>query len=346
MNRYDLTRAGALVALLAALVCGFAPMTASAVEEKAETMYRLYNEFTGEHFYTSSAAERSSLMRSGWDDEGVAWIAPASSKTPVYRLYNPHVSGGDHHYTTSRSERDALVREGWRSEGIGWYSDDSRGTALYRLYNPNAVTGTHHYTSSASERDALVKEGWKNEEIAWYGLVGTNIMGSSLADAELLASYYRATVGEKTYPSNVYKEKGAATIDDFCRILVEEAEAEGVRAEVVFTQAMKETGWLRFGGAVKVEWCNFAGLGAVNSNPVEGANHFKDVRTGLRAQVQHLKAYASTEPLNNPCVDLRFDLVSRGCAPNLEDLNGRWAVPGNGYGESLAAMIDAILEMK
>lgn len=309
-------------------------------------MYRLYNPYTGEHFYTSDSLEREGLAEQGWTNEGFAWRAPGKSDTPVYRLYNSHVSGGDHHYTPSEEERDALVEAGWTSEGIGWYSDDDKTVELYRLYNPNASTGTHHYTTSASERDALLKAGWEDEGTAWFGLQGTPIMGDSQATAELLASYYRKSVGEKTYPSDVYAEKGAETIDEFCKILVEEANAEGVRAEVVFVQAMKETGWLRFGGAVKVEWCNFAGLGAANSNPVDGANRFEDVRTGLRAQVQHLKAYASTDDLVNECVDIRFGLVRRGCAPTLEDLNGRWAVPGNGYGESLSSMIDALLASK
>jgi hypothetical protein len=67
-------------------------------------------------------------------------------------------------------------------------------------------------------------------------------------------------------------------------------------------------------------------------------------REGVRAQVQHLKAYASTEPLKQECVDPRFKLVTRGVAPSWEDLNGRWAVPGNGYGESIVDIHRRILE--
>lgn len=116
------------------------------------------------------------------------------------------------------------------------------------------------------------------------------------------------------------------------------ARAEGVRSDVVFCQAMKETGWLQFGGDVKPEQCNFAGLGAVGGGAA--GCYFPDVYTGLLAQVQHLKGYASTAPLNSACVDPRFHLLTRGCAPLLEDLNGRWAVPGIGYGESLVSMIE------
>ncbi|MGO4974062.1 hypothetical protein [Bifidobacterium boum] len=84
-------------------------------------MYRLYNRFTGEHFYTSSSVERDSLVKVGWRSEGTGWVAPKSG-APVYRLYNPYVAGGDHHYTMSVKERDALVKAGWRAEGTGWYA--------------------------------------------------------------------------------------------------------------------------------------------------------------------------------------------------------------------------------
>ena len=133
-------------------------------------MYRLYNKWTGEHFYTASATERNSLTKVGWTYEGTGWTAPKKSNTPVYRLYNPYVNGGDHHYTTSATERDALRSEGWRYEGVGWYSDDAKGVPLYRQYNPYAVTGTHNYTADTRERDHLISLGWRDEKIAWYGV--------------------------------------------------------------------------------------------------------------------------------------------------------------------------------
>ena len=168
-----------------------------------------------------------------------------------------------------------------------------------------------------------------------------SIMGMSMTTADQMASYYRAVVGASTYPSSVYASKGASTIDDFARIVYEEAKAEGVRAEVVFCQAMHETGWLRFGGDVSANQCNFAGIGATGGG-VTGAT-FADVRTGIRAQVQHLKAYASTEPLNNACVDPRFNYVTRGIAPTLDDLDGRWAT-GIGYGAKIYQLIQQLLK--
>lgn len=155
------------VSLIALALMAFTPAQAQAAD-----MYRMYNPNSGEHFYTADAGEYESVGAAGWDQEGVAWIAPKSSNTPVYRLY----SGTDHHYTPDAAERDHLLSVGWKDEGIGWYSDDAKGVGLHRLFNPHvdpsAATnnsGSHHYTISAAERDNLVQLGWIYENIGWYG---------------------------------------------------------------------------------------------------------------------------------------------------------------------------------
>lgn len=130
-----------------------------------QTMFRLYNPNSGEHFYTSSTVERDSIIAVGWQDEGTGWIAP-SGGDPVYRLYNQYA--GEHHYTTSVVERDMLVSVGWNDEGVGWYAGGER--PLYRLYNPNAYANNHHYSTDVGERDILISIGWQDEGIAWYGV--------------------------------------------------------------------------------------------------------------------------------------------------------------------------------
>jgi len=170
-----------------------------------------------------------------------------------------------------------------------------------------------------------------------------SIMGTPFVSDSDLAGYYKKKVGESTYPAAVYSSFGAPSIDEFCSIVFEEACAEGVHPEVVFCQSMIETGWLRFGGSVKAEQCNFAGIGAVSTSA--SGTSFPDVRTGVRAQVQHLKAYASLSPLNKACVDPRFNLVERGCAPLLTDLDGRWAVPGDGYGNRIYRLVSELISL-
>ena len=113
-----------------------------------------------------------------------------------------------------------------------------------------------------------------------------------------------------------------------------ECAMEGVKVEVAFAQAMKETNFLRYGGDVSIEQYNFAGIGATGGG--EPGCSFPNVQTGIRAQVQHLKAYASNEPLNNPCVDPRFKYVERGTAMYTEWLG----INENPYGKGWALAKD------
>ncbi|WP_404331948.1 glucosaminidase domain-containing protein [Mesobacillus maritimus] len=109
----------------------------------------------------------------------------------------------------------------------------------------------------------------------------------------------------------------------------------GIRGDVAFAQSMHETDYLRFTGVVQPEQNNFCGLGATGPNN-PGAS-FETPREGVLAHLQHLYAYASTKPLPRryPLVDPRFDLVDRGSATTWVGLNGKWAVPGTTYGQSI-----------
>ncbi|KXB62598.1 glucosaminidase domain-containing protein [Olsenella sp. DNF00959] len=345
---------GTSVALAAASAClalaiGMAAASPALAQNSGASidMQRLYNPNSGEHFYTADTSEASGLVSLGWRHEGSGWVAPQKSSTPVYRLYNPNA--GDHHYTTSVEERDVLVEKGWNDEGVGWYSSDNKSVAVLRQYNPNAKAGAHNFTTSSAENDNLVNAGWNAEGVAWYAVaegkpaVDGAIMGVSDVSPQRMASWFKSKGG--SYPTSIEAKGGAATIEDFTRILCEEAAAEGVRAEVVFCQSMIETGWLRYGGDVIPEQYNYAGIGTTGDG-VRGA-YFANVREGLRAQVQHLKAYASTEPLVNAQVDPRFGLVqeSRGVAPTVYDLGGRWAVSKT-YGGQIASLMNELANYK
>lgn len=316
--------------------------------------------------------EHSGAMAQGWKQLSGTWyyLKPGSGAMAIGW---ENINGTWYYFTPS----GAMCSPGWQMINGAWYYFESSGAmatgwktigGLQYYLAPadgHMVTGTvtidgHVYAFNASgvyvEDLGPASGGSSSNPQEPNPGPGPNepngpstptetkrpIMGDSQATVAAMASYYRST--GKSYPAYKYTDKGAPTLEDFCQLVLEEANAEGVRAEVIFCQAMKETGWLQFGGTVdkdgKVQ-CNFAGIGAVTATP--GGATFANVREGLRAQAQHLKAYASTEPLNNACVDPRFTYVTRGIAPNLEDLNGRWAVPGDGYGESIASMIEKLL---
>lgn len=163
---------------IATLVAATVAIPATA---EAAPMYRLYNPYSGEHFYTASTAERDHLDSIGWNYEGIGWDAPDTG-SDVYRLYNPY--GGDHHYTLSANERDMLVNAGWRYEGVGWKSADPKdGVPLYRQYNPYASSGSHNYTASKTENDYLASIGWNAEGIGWYGTKSSNNGSSNSGSA-------------------------------------------------------------------------------------------------------------------------------------------------------------------
>ncbi len=165
----------------------------------------------------------------------------------------------------------------------------------------------------------------------------TPVMGPSSVDYNTFIANFSDKI-RAHYPS-IYAEKGAATPEDFAAATWTEAYAEGVNPVVLAAQIGVETGWLKFGGAVPDWACNFGGIGAVDSAPQNYAI-FDSVQQGLLAQAQHLKAYASTDPLNEPCVDPRFDLVSRGCAPYVQQFgNGIWATDPNYAAKLITAMI-------
>jgi len=123
-----------------------------------------------------------------------------------------------------------------------------------------------------------------------------------------------------------FKYTLTVSLDEWLNLAYTESLIEGVRPDILVAQAIHETGFFNFSTSVSYTDNNFGGLGVTNI--ISQKNIFPTAEIGIRAQVQHLKAYACTDNLKLPCVDKRFDLVKRGCAPYLEDLAGKWAVPG------------------
>ena len=106
-------------------------------------------------------------------------------------------------------------------------------------------------------------------------------------------------------------------------IYAEEAAIEGVNHDIAFAQMCLETGFLAFGNLVQPEQNNFAGLGAIG--PGQPGLSFEEPRIGVRAHIQHLKAYASDAPLEQELVNPRFRFVRRASAPSIKGLSGTWA---------------------
>lgn len=156
------------------------------------------------------------------------------------------------------------------------------------------------------------------------------IIAAFPVSAAQMARYYRSK--RSSYPS-AYKSLGAATINDFTRIVYNEAKRYNIRAEVLFAQMMNETGFLKFGGDVSIYQCNFGGVGAVG-NGASGldfrsyaAAHYKAfgyssasqaekhaIEVGIRSQAMHLSLYAGAIRRIDNTIDPRGRYVRVGNA--------------------------------
>ena len=255
---------------------------------------------------------------------------------------------------------------GW----LGWAKNgQSAGTAgySYRLEaiqivlvpkggNAPGSTTNHYYNkghAADDESTVLTKPNTSKPSTNNTASDKTSIMGATQTSVAQMVRYYNSKssgydtfTGENKKYNGSLAKGGASTIEQFAQIVYEEAQAEGVRAEVAFAQCMLETGFLKYGGDVLPNQYNFAGIGATGA--VHGAS-FENVRVGVRAHVQHLKAYASLDGLTQQCVDPRFNLVARGCAQYVEWLGMKenpkgygWASAKN-YGPNVVTMMNSIL---
>ena len=317
-------------------------------------------------------ASKGGAMATGWLRDGTSWYYLDGSRGGA--MATGWVSDGSSWYYLGA---DGAMATGWVRGPEGWfYLDGSRGGAMatgwvsdggswYYLNSDGALaTGWvadagNWYYLDASKGGAMVTgrvkiDGrWSTFAAggAWQGYEGLHpVLAEPTASREqviaTMVSAYNSS--GHAYPSAALSKGGADTAQSFFTTLYDEAVAEGVSPELLFAQVMKETAWLQFGGDVAIGQFNFGGLGATGGGAA-GAS-FSSVQIGLRAQVQHLRAYADSsatpQALSRPLVDPRFTYVRKGSAAYVEHLGIQenpqrtgWATARN-YGNDLASMID------
>ena len=156
-----------------------------------------------------------------------------------------------------------------------------------------------------------------------------SIMGTSIIQAQQLDEFVKAVNPSAPLVGKFYTFYG---------------DLYGIRGDIAYAQAIHETNYFRFTGQVKPSQNNYAGIGT--TGPGNDGASFTTPEQGVLAHIQHLYAYASTKPLPEgaPLVDPRFTLVTRGSATNWTDLNGKWAVPGTTYGQSILSIYKRNIE--
>ena len=190
------------------------------------------------------------------------------------------------------------------------------------------------YTMDGFRKD--VKAAMVTEDTSSY----TKIMGTAVATAEQMAAYIKAK-----------NPSVAQSVIDMIPLYLSEGKAEGVRGDIAFAQSCLETGNFKFEGtAVTLAQNNYCGMGVTSKGKT--GNSFDTAQLGIRAQIQHLKAYACADALVNECVDPRFKYVTRGSAEYVdwlgqkENPNGKGWATGKGYGGKILTILNAIIGTK
>lgn len=256
-------------------------------------------------------------------------------------------SNGTYFYVGSISANSVVSKvevKAWPSSETSakyTYTAKERSSGTYRALiapkNHKGVGGTYRYQVTVTLKNGVSQKILTGkfsmeagddagdddfeDENGYHTITGSN----GVTVAQMMA-YYQANA---SYPG-YYGGSDAPSLKKFCTIYYNECKAENIRVEVAFVQAMKETNFLRYTGDVDISQYNFAGIGATGGGAK--GNSFSTVTLGIRAHIQHLKAYANSEPLTKTCVDPRFTYVSRGTAPYVEWLG----IPDNPYGKGWA----------
>lgn len=119
----------------------------------------------------------------------------------------------------------------------------------------------------------------------------------------------------------------------------------GIRPDMMYAQAAKETAYGNYGGAVLPEMNNFAGIKIKEPTGDKTEDHetFATPEDGIRAHFNHMCAYVGLAPLGE--VHDRYYVVKSidwaGSIKYVEQLGGRWC-PDINYGYDILKMIDTM----
>ena len=235
----------------------------------------------------------------------------------------------------------------WQLDG-SWAKGEWGSTVLSTGSDTSETSGSFTPTKAGTYTlyvDVVSPDGTSETKSTTVEVVEpTPILGDPQVTKAQLVSDLKAGLKARnaTFPSDVYTAYGASTVEEFIDKLWAAAVAEGVRPEVVYAQAMVETGYLQFGGDVKIEQCNFCGLGATGSgnSGADFSSYGSDaIYIGFLAQAQHLRAYAGYAPLSSKTYDPRYGTWLFGRSYTVEGLSGTWATDTS-YANSIKAVLN------
>ncbi len=267
----------------------------------------------------------------GIADGLIAWsrvIDPSNTPAPEpnYPIININING-------KNSDEKGILING--NAYIPIDLADSLGVDLSRATNVRRVTYRRIvYIKAIELRDFSVSVNWDSASRTLVLRSATN-----LPDIDKIMVSGNTNVAQLQEFLQKNNQSGFEQFSDLPQLYEEEGNIEGVNYDIAFSQMCLETGFLRFGGDIKPVQNNFAGLGSVSGGDETAT--FESARIGVRAHIQHLKAYASLDPLVQEVVDPRFRFVTRGVAPTVEQLSGRWSADLN-YGANILEIVQQL----
>ena len=194
------------------------------------------------------------------------------------------------------------------------------------------------------ETEKALKEFQKDNHLVVDGIYGKNsesvmqmVLDRMVRDLHLKNKLDKSpdiigkSIATKDQIVNFIKKVNPKFNEEIAAAFLEIGEKYGVRGDIAICQSIHETNWFRFGGDVKSDQNNFAGIGATGGVP---GNYFEGIKEGVEAQIQHLYGYATNKPLpaRAKCYDPRFSVLEkeglRGSATKWLQLGGKWAWPG------------------
>ena len=278
--------------------------------------------------------DRSWCSSSPSNDSRAITIECASDKAHPYAI-NDKVYKSLIDLCVDICQRNNIKKLMWKADRSLIGQADKQNMTVHRWFDNKACPGDYIYNRLGRIAIEVNAKLGKSSNAAGSG--HTKIAGTAKATAKQMKKYIKAK-----------NPNAAQSVIDMIPLYLSEGEAEGIRGDVAFAQSCLETGNFTFrGSAVTLDQNNFCGMG-VTANGMKG-NSFKDPKTGIRAQIQHLKAYANAEALKNPCVDSRFQYVERGAAKYVEYLGiqenpkGKGWAAGAGYGGKILKILSDII---
>ena len=234
--------------------------------------------------------DRSWCTSSGANDNRAITIECASDTTSPYAV-NDKVYKALINLLVDICQRNGIKSLKWQANKALIGQVDKQNMTVHRWFANKACPGDYLYNLHGQIAAEVNKRLGVSSGAAAPGTAAgyTKIAGKSIATAERMRAYIRSV--NPSVPQSVI---------DMIPFYISEGKAEGIRGDIAFSQSCLETGNFTFSGsAVTLDQNNFCGMG-VTANGMKG-NSFKTPQLGIRAQIQHLKAYANTDPEGGMC---------------------------------------------